>query len=130
MLRTDSPVPGILLGGALSAVFYVWYRPKATIPLPPGPKGHFMRGSLLEVMNADIPWLTFAEYANQYGPLVTVRVLHQKMFLLSDPHLAHELFEKRAANYSDRTLSPMIELQVYANLPFFKTFRSLPTDMS
>ncbi|KAG8704430.1 hypothetical protein FRC09_003533, partial [Ceratobasidium sp. 395] len=41
-------------------------------------------------------------YADQYGPLISVRMLHQYSFIVSDPYLATELFEKRAANYSDK----------------------------
>ncbi|KAG8716961.1 hypothetical protein FRC09_014955 [Ceratobasidium sp. 395] len=37
-------------------------------------------------------------------------MLHQRSFVVSDPHLISELFEKRASNYSDRDASEMVKL--------------------
>ncbi|KAG8769166.1 hypothetical protein FRC12_005129 [Ceratobasidium sp. 428] len=111
-MEKNSPlIPGILIAGALSAVFYSWYsRSRSLAPLPPGPKGNFLLGNVLELQNSPEFWLKFAEYADQYGPLVTVRMGNTPIFVLSDPHLAHELFEKRAANYSDRDVTEIVKL--------------------
>ncbi|KAG8696708.1 hypothetical protein FRC08_006975, partial [Ceratobasidium sp. 394] len=107
----DNPIiPGVLLGGALAAALYSWYQSRPSVPLPPGPKGRFMVGNALDIRNAKAPWLKFAEYNDQYGPIVTVRVLNNRWIIISDPHLVSELFEKRAANYSDKNVNQIIKL--------------------
>ncbi|KAG8795189.1 hypothetical protein FRC12_017382, partial [Ceratobasidium sp. 428] len=125
-------IPGILIGGALSAAFYSWYRSRSSVPLPPGPKGNFIFGSAFEVRDAESYWLKFSEYADQYGPLVTVRVLFRNSYIVSDPHLIVELFEKRAANYSDRGINPLAKLIGWdANIvflsygPLLKRYRTM-----
>ncbi|KAG8710027.1 hypothetical protein FRC08_017723 [Ceratobasidium sp. 394] len=99
----ENPVlPGILITAVVSAALYSWHKLRQSVPLPPGPKGHLIFGKALDVANASVFWLKFAEYADQYGPIISVRMLHQYTFIVSDPGIASELFEKRAANYSDK----------------------------
>ncbi|KAG9090025.1 hypothetical protein FS749_000877 [Ceratobasidium sp. UAMH 11750] len=109
-MNNNPIIPGVLLGGALAAALYSWYRSRPSVPLPPGPKGRFMVGNALDIRNAKAPWLKFAEYNDQYGPIVTVRVLNNRWIIISDPHLISELFEKRAANYSDKNVNQIIKL--------------------
>ncbi|KAG9081025.1 hypothetical protein FRC06_005899, partial [Ceratobasidium sp. 370] len=127
-----SILPAILAGGVISALFYSWYNSKQSIPLPPGPKGLPLLGSALDLRNADAFWLKFAEYADQYGPIITVNILHKQHIVVSDPELASELFDKRGSNYSDRRISEMIKLTGYdktiAQLqygPTLKRYRAL-----
>ncbi|KAG9103433.1 hypothetical protein FRC06_010851 [Ceratobasidium sp. 370] len=104
----DNPaLPGVLITAALSAGLYSWYKSRQSVPLPPGPKGHLIFGNALDIANASAFWLKFAEYADQHGPIISIRMLHQHSFIISDPSIAVELFEKRAANYSDK---PEIEM--------------------
>ncbi|KAG8688170.1 hypothetical protein FRC09_013074, partial [Ceratobasidium sp. 395] len=106
-----SPLPIVALaGGVFSLVFYSWYRSRHSVPLPPGPKGNLILGNALEVRDASAFWLKFAEYTNQYGPIVTIRLLQMYHIVVSDPRIVSELFEKRAANYSDRPLRYMVNL--------------------
>ncbi|KAG8698711.1 hypothetical protein FRC09_007078 [Ceratobasidium sp. 395] len=109
-MNDNRVVPALLIGGALSGIFYSWYRSQGSVPLPPGPKGHVIFGSALEIQNSGPYWLKLSEYNDQYGPIVCVRMLHKRMFVISDPNLISELFEKRAANYSDRNISGMAQL--------------------
>ncbi|KAG8759911.1 hypothetical protein FRC12_009667 [Ceratobasidium sp. 428] len=128
-MNDNRVIPALLIGGALSGIFYSWYRSQGSVPLPPGPKGHVIFGSALEVstdamfgdilylhqavnqiQNSGPYWLKLSEYNDQYGPIVCVRMLHKRMFVISDPNLISELFEKRAANYSDRNISGMARL--------------------
>ncbi|KAG9091724.1 hypothetical protein FS749_016327 [Ceratobasidium sp. UAMH 11750] len=132
MQNSNILVPGVLIGGTLATVLYSWYRSRNSVPLPPGPKGHLLLGNMLDIRDCDKFWIKFAEYADQYGPLVTVRMLHTPFFVLSDPHLARELYEKRAANYSERDVNEMIKLigwdQDIFFLPYgpkFKRFRTM-----
>ncbi|KAG8724486.1 hypothetical protein FRC09_018088 [Ceratobasidium sp. 395] len=102
--------PAIFLGGTLVALWYLWHRRRNSVPLPPGPKGHVIYGSAMELQAAGKLWLKLSEYADQYGGLISVRTFHKYVFAISDPDLATELLEKRATNYSDRDVSPMMKL--------------------
>ncbi|KAG9084113.1 hypothetical protein FRC06_004203, partial [Ceratobasidium sp. 370] len=125
-------IPSLLVGGALCAALYSWYRLRNSVPLPPGPKGNFILGNVLDIRNADAFWLKFAEYTDQYGPIITVRMLHRYLFVLDDPQLISELFEKQAANYSDKGVNPMAKLIGWENKivflaygPLFKRYRTM-----
>ncbi|QRV89147.1 cytochrome P450 family protein [Ceratobasidium sp. AG-Ba] len=87
---------------------------------------------MLKLQNASAYWLKFTEYNEQYGPLVSVRILHRRIYLVSDPNLVSELFEKRAANYSDRNINEMGKLIgweddiIFLNYgPLLKRFRTM-----
>ncbi|KAG9084302.1 hypothetical protein FS749_005327 [Ceratobasidium sp. UAMH 11750] len=106
-------LPVVLAWGAISAFFYSWYYARHSVPLPPGPKGLPLLGNALDLRNTSAFWLKFAEYADQYGPIITVNILHKKHIVISDPELASELFEKRGSNYAGRRISEMIKLTGY-----------------
>ncbi|KIJ31580.1 hypothetical protein M422DRAFT_95417, partial [Sphaerobolus stellatus SS14] len=85
--------------------------------LPPGPKPKPIIGNLLDLPK-DHEWLTHAKWAKQYGmlafsqhryltrcylgELVYVNVLGTHMAWVNSREMAHELFERRSSNYSDR----------------------------
>ncbi|QRV92905.1 cytochrome P450 family protein [Ceratobasidium sp. AG-Ba] len=96
--------------GSLSLALHWWRGSHRSIPLPPGPKGHLVWGNAIDISRADQSWVKFGEYADQYGPLVTLRLLHQYVFIISDPNLVSELMEKRAANFSDKRPNGMARL--------------------
>ncbi|KAG8700498.1 hypothetical protein FRC08_004661 [Ceratobasidium sp. 394] len=107
---TNSAPLAALVGGVLSLVCYSWYHSRRSVPLPPSPRGNILAGSALEVRDASAFWLKFAEYADKYGPIITIRIFYLKFIVISDPYLASELFDKRAANYSNRPAKPIIGL--------------------
>ncbi|KAG9082150.1 hypothetical protein FRC06_005198, partial [Ceratobasidium sp. 370] len=128
----QSTLGAILATGAALAVIYSWNKSRHSVPLPPGPKGHPIFGSALEISTADASWLKFAEYADQYGPVISVRILHQRMYILSDYHIVSELVEKRAANYSNKGANGMAKLIGWdkdilfmAYGPTFKRYRTM-----
>lgn len=45
----DSAVSGVLAAGVIFLIFHTLYQPKHPVPLPPGPKGHLIFGTALEV---------------------------------------------------------------------------------
>ncbi|KAG8788493.1 hypothetical protein FRC12_014494 [Ceratobasidium sp. 428] len=100
---------GLIFATSLAALTW-WYWTKPAIPLPPGPKGNLIFGCALELRSSKAFWLTFAEYHKKYGPIVNARMLHQNMVLVDDARIATELFEKRAAQYSDRYVSEVAKL--------------------
>ncbi|KAG8720717.1 hypothetical protein FRC09_009103, partial [Ceratobasidium sp. 395] len=127
-----SALPLILTAGAVLAAAYSWNKSRHPVPLPPGPKGHPIFGSALEISAAEASWLKFAEYADQYGPVISVRILHQQMLILSDPRIVTELLEKRASNYSNKGANGMAKLigwdkdiMFMAYGPTFKRYRTM-----
>ena len=101
------------------------------LPLPPGPKGYPLIGSLFD-MPIDKPWLVYDEWSKTYGKsTIIVSILFQRFsFLIGDmiyfKALGHQflilnsferttdLLEKRSSNYSDRPRLPML-LEVYVS---------------
>ncbi|KIJ44585.1 hypothetical protein M422DRAFT_168011, partial [Sphaerobolus stellatus SS14] len=75
---------------------------------PPGPKPKPIIGNLLDLPK-DHEWLTHAKWAKQYGELVYVNVLGTHMAWVNSREMAHELFERRSSNYSDRTTTAMLD---------------------
>ncbi|KAG8708694.1 hypothetical protein FRC09_001089, partial [Ceratobasidium sp. 395] len=105
------PIPAVALaGGFLSLAIYSWYHSRPSVPLPPRPRGNIILGNALEIRDASAFWLKFADYTNQHGPIVTIRLLQMYHIVVSDPHIVYELFEKQAANYSNRPLQYMVNL--------------------
>ncbi|CAL1709868.1 unnamed protein product [Somion occarium] len=87
------------------ALIYLWFRPNPNnpknLPLPPGPKGKPIIGSLLDIPS-DRYWLTMDEWVREYGPIVTFKVLGKPVVILGSPKVAADLFDRRSAIYSDR----------------------------
>ncbi|KAL1950428.1 hypothetical protein VTO73DRAFT_5552 [Trametes versicolor] len=78
-------------------------------PLPPGPKRLPLVGNLLSIPRFK-PWLGFRDLTAQYGEITYLEVLGQSILVLGSPSVIFELLEKRSANSSDRTVSPLIQL--------------------
>ncbi|KAI8994236.1 CyP450 monooxygenase [Trametes punicea] len=78
-------------------------------PLPPGPKSLPIVGNLFSVPKAR-PWEAYRDMSLQYGDIVSMQLLGQRIMIIGSGKAAFELLEKRSANFSDRPVSPMIEL--------------------
>ncbi|KAJ4496604.1 hypothetical protein C8R41DRAFT_918447 [Lentinula lateritia] len=68
--------------------------------LPPGPRGLPLFGNLFQ-LNIDA-WLTFAEWKEQYGPLVQINVAGQSIVIMNTHKVASDLLDCRGPIYSDR----------------------------
>ncbi|TFK85641.1 CyP450 monooxygenase [Polyporus arcularius HHB13444] len=82
---------------------------RSSLPLPPGPRRLPILGNALDVPTKDIPG-AFRAMSEKYGDVVYLDVVGQPMILLGSHEAATDLLEKRSANYSDRTPSPMVEI--------------------
>ncbi|KAI0647812.1 CyP450 monooxygenase [Trametes meyenii] len=78
-------------------------------PLPPGPKPLPIVGNAFS-MPKTAPWAAYRDMSTHYGEIVSFQLLGQRVMILGTVKAALELLEKRSANYSDRPVSPMIEL--------------------
>jgi hypothetical protein len=87
------------------------HRERRTLPLPPGPRPLPLIGNLLD-MPREQAWLTYRAWTKQYGDIVYVEALGQKLVILGDAATVTDLFEHRSAVYSDRPITPMMKLYV------------------
>ncbi|MGF1581375.1 MAG: cytochrome P450 [Gemmataceae bacterium] len=69
--------------------------------LPPGPKGHFLTGNLGE-FHKDVVGF-YDKMANEYGDVVTFRLVNRRMILLSHPDLIEEVFVHKAKHFAKKT---------------------------
>ena len=71
--------------------------------IPPGPPRLPLIGNLHQAPpEGALPWLTYAKWAEQYGPIFSVQFGGSTFIMLSDETMVHELLDKRGNKYSDR----------------------------
>jgi len=95
----------VLLLLVLSAVLYRRLWSKHNL-LPPGPPVRFLTGNLHHRPTSQ-PWLTYADWSKQYGPVVTLRTFHKTEIILNSARSALDLLDARSVVYSDRPVSWM-----------------------
>jgi cytochrome P450 len=92
-----------------------WLAPIITLPvlaiaihdyllrkrLPPGPPPNFLTGNRHQIP-AQYPWIKFQEWSKVYGGVFTIWLGRRPTIIISDPHIAVELMEKRSQKYSSR----------------------------
>jgi len=75
---------------------------------PPGPTPFPVLGNVLSI-DAQEPWLTYAEWRAVYGDLVFVRILDQEVVVINCQKIAEDLLDKRSRIYSDRPYLATLE---------------------
>ena len=71
---------------------------KISLPRPPGPKGHFLLGSLGAVSR---DWLGFyAQCTKEYGDVVSLRYLHVPICLLIHPRDIEYVLVTNSGNFT------------------------------
>src|SRR5712692_1435936 len=71
---------------------------KSTLGLPPGPKGRFLLGSIVEVSR---DWLGFYERcADEYGDVVRVHLAHVPVYLVVHPRDIETVLVTQAGNFT------------------------------
>ncbi|KAL5525100.1 hypothetical protein ACEPAF_8969 [Sanghuangporus sanghuang] len=76
-------------------------RKHVGFPLPPSPPSEPIIGNL-RVMPTEFQWKTFAEWGKKLGDVIYVSIIGKPIIVLNSAEAARDLFDKRAANYSDR----------------------------
>jgi len=79
---------------------------KSSAPVPPGPSGWPIIGNLLDMPTGD-PWITYSNWAKQYGNITSVELFGRRFIFLNSPKVATDLFDKKGAMYADRPQLPM-----------------------
>ncbi|CAL1703516.1 unnamed protein product [Somion occarium] len=98
---------------ALGASVLLWYLLKefniagGHAALPPGPPRRLVIGNLLDIPETSL-WKTLTNMAQSYGDVLSLKVFSQPIVVLSSLQAATDLFDKRAAIYSDRYTSVMM----------------------
>ncbi|KAJ7698173.1 cytochrome P450 [Mycena olivaceomarginata] len=80
--------------------------PKRGLPLPPGPPHRYITGNLHQLPTSQ-PWLKYADWAKEHGPVISLRVFHRTEIILNSAKAATDLLDARSLIYSDRPPSRM-----------------------
>ncbi|KAI0061732.1 cytochrome P450 [Artomyces pyxidatus] len=82
--------------------------------LPPGPKPLPVIGNLFNVPTK-APWAIYANWAEQYGEIMSMTVLGKVIIVLNSSKAVRELLDKRGPVYSDRPVVPFTEMSGVAH---------------
>ncbi|KZV68656.1 cytochrome P450 [Peniophora sp. CONT] len=91
---------------------FVWVvanqRPRR-VPLPPSPTPSWIPlvGNALQIP-ATQPWLKFAEWAKELGPIYMINMYGAKIMVLNTVEVAQDLLDERFKNYSERPRQVMV----------------------
>ncbi|KAJ6478496.1 cytochrome P450 [Mycena vitilis] len=86
---------------ALIATWYFVKSKKNAAPFPPGPRGVPVFGNTADLPQSQ-PWLTFSRWAEDYGPIVHLRILGKSIIILNDLNYAIDMLDKKGRIYSNR----------------------------
>ncbi|KIK50583.1 hypothetical protein GYMLUDRAFT_438456 [Collybiopsis luxurians FD-317 M1] len=94
----------VLLVAAAAAFgfFRSSYHKASALPFPPGPK------DTIGTTSAFDPWVQYQKWGEEYGDLVYVH--DRNILILNHSHVAIDLLERRARIYSDRPVTPVMDL--------------------
>ncbi|KAH6916316.1 cytochrome P450 98A3 [Coprinopsis sp. MPI-PUGE-AT-0042] len=93
------------------AAIWLWTlnRARGRALLPPGPKGLPLIGNLLQIP-VEQPWEVYNEWKKQYGDVIYLEALGQRVLVLNSLESVKDLLVSRATNYSDRPDGPLLDL--------------------
>lgn len=69
--------------------------------LPPGPIPFPFVGNKFVIPKKQ-PWVQFERWSKEFGPIFTLWIGRKPTLIISDPHIAVDLMEKRSSKYSSR----------------------------
>ncbi|KAI0456734.1 putative cytochrome P450 oxidoreductase [Xylaria acuta] len=103
----------VLVAIGVSVVLLTYFRiqsRKSRLPLPPGPPGENFIGHL-RTIPAEHPEFQYAEWAKEYDTeILHFNVLGRSIIVLDSIEAAHDLLDKRGANYADRPRFVLFEV--------------------
>ncbi|KAM5530763.1 hypothetical protein V8D89_015570 [Ganoderma adspersum] len=109
-----SPLPlfltALVVAASVLRLFrFLFSKPKRGKPLP-GPKPLPLFGNLFHIPR-ELPWRVYRDWSLQYGDIIGLQLPgNQTLLILNSVEAATELLDKRAATYSDRPKSPIVDL--------------------
>ncbi|KAJ5372095.1 hypothetical protein N7517_004101 [Penicillium concentricum] len=85
------------------AIILVILTRKHKTNLPPGPKGKFLIGNLLDLPSSGTQeWHHWLKHKDLYGPISSVTVLGRTLIIVNDRDLAFQILERNSAKHSSR----------------------------
>jgi len=90
-----------LLAAAVALYVVYKYVARSHSRLPPGPPALPIIGNLHQVP-MKLPFLKFAEWAKEYGPIVSFNVLGQPWVVISDIEMAADILDRMSSQTGDR----------------------------
>ena len=66
-------------------------------PVPPGPKGHFLVGSLPEIQRDELDFLM--QQVHEHGDVVHLRVVNHPVYILSHPRDIETVLVSKSSNF-------------------------------
>ncbi|KAH7097919.1 cytochrome P450 [Auriculariales sp. MPI-PUGE-AT-0066] len=113
-LSASELAAGVVAGSLLGVWLLGRLSRLRAAPYPPGPPGLPILGNAFQIPR-ERSWITFADWANDYGNVVHLTALNKHILILSSQEAANELLIKRGANYSNRPVLPMCYMSGWRN---------------
>ena len=85
----------------LVRIFYQFFIRDRNIP-PGPPRLPLIRNLHQAPKPSELPWLVYAKWAEQYGPIFSVQFGGNTFIMLAEEGIVYELLDKRGNEYSDR----------------------------
>ncbi|KAK0479578.1 cytochrome P450 [Armillaria novae-zelandiae] len=109
----------------LAGLVFVWrffHISSRDATFPPGPRGIPLLGNLLD-MPSEKEWLTFAQWGEKYGDIVSVSFLGRRLIVINSVEMAINILDKKSSIYSDRPVVGMVgELVGWKNSTIFMSY--------
>ncbi|KAK0184452.1 cytochrome P450 [Armillaria mellea] len=98
----DSPTILLLSVLALATLYYLKFKSRHPLPLPPGPRGRLFVGNSIPTTDA---FLQFEKWTQQYGPVFSMKQGSQTTVVVGRYQAACDIMEKEGASLVDRPRS-------------------------
>ncbi|KAI0774005.1 cytochrome P450 [Fomes fomentarius] len=82
------------------------FRKRPLGPLPPGPRGLPLVGSVLDIPMT-YQWLHFSNWSQRWGDIISFSLLGQQYVIVNSAEKALDMLEKKSAIYSSRAPIPV-----------------------
>lgn len=111
----------LAVGAAATILAVAVLRPKSKVPLPPGPPKRFLIGNLFD-FPMEFDWLTYAKWADIYGPIFSLSSFGTTIIVVSDYAKALAMLDKKSPIYSSRPYVPFADLLGFQNAMAFQVY--------
>ncbi|KIK61824.1 hypothetical protein GYMLUDRAFT_260831 [Collybiopsis luxurians FD-317 M1] len=106
MTLHEIPVsPLLVLLVAAIAAFGFFRSHRHVLPYPPGPN------DTIGTISTFDPWVQYQKWGKEFGELIYIH--DRNILILNHSHVAIDLLERRARIYSDRPVTPIMDLKLF-----------------